>query len=113
MVARFCFVRAGDQWSPIRDSGKCVRTVGRGIAPAVKKVDAERRGHIVSGIQNPLCAGMECGCGAAVERKACPKPKGFGGVRIGSNKRHQRKRTAFAVLFLWCTFRDSNPGPTD
>ena len=89
-----------------------MHTVGHRLSPAVR-VDRERKKLVVSGIQNPLCAGMERECGAAVERKAYLKPKGFGGVRIGSNKRHQRKRTAFAVLFLWCTFRDSNPGPTD
>ena len=44
----------------------------------------ERKSLVVSGIQNPLCAGMRCGCDTAAERKASPKPKGFGGVQIGN-----------------------------
>ena len=90
-----------------------MHTVGHRLSPAVKKVDAKRHGHTVSGIQNPLCAGMERECGAAVERKAYPKPKGFGGVRIGNYDTKTKEHTEWCALLFWCTFRDSNPGPTD
>ena len=55
----------------------------------------------MSGIQNPLCAGMERGCGAAVERKAYPKPKGFGGVQIGNYDTKTKESTPNGVLFCF------------
>ena len=62
-----------------------------------------------SGIQNPLCAGMRCGCGAATERKASPKPEGFGGVRIG-NYDAKRKTSIDDGGFLLVHLQGFEPG---
>ena len=87
--------------------------VGRGLAPAVSLDECRRKRLVVSGIQNPLCAGMRRECRAAAARKACPKPEGFGGVRIGNYDTKTKEHTIRCALLFWCTFRDSNPGPTD
>ena len=61
------------------------QTVGSRLPPAVSLDECRRKRLAVSGIQNPLCAGMRRECGAAAERKACPKPKGFGGDERSPN----------------------------
>ena len=78
------------------------KSVGRRLSPAVSLDECRRKRLVVSGIQNPALRRDRCECGAAAERKASPKPEGFGGVRIG-NIASQRKRTARGCSSFVCT----------
>ena len=65
-----------------------------------------------SGIQNPELAGASStSCSTEIPNgrgpAACTR---F--LKPGNTPQKKRDRIAIS-LFLWCTFRDSNPGPTD
>ena len=80
------------------------KSVGRGLAPA-GKVDKERKSLVVSGIQNPLCAGMGCGCGAAARRKACPKPGALDGFESQQQNAPTEKPPSMMEAFF-CVHRE-------
>ena len=91
------------------------QTVGRGLAPAVRVVRVDRRR------KKKACRVRDS---EPALRRDEARMRGYDGAQSmskarrlwkGSNREHSKpkKKDGIAVLFLWCTFRDSNPGPTD
>ena len=74
------------------------KSVGRRLSPAVSLDECRRKRLVVSGIQNPLCAGIRCGCGAAAGRKASPKPEGFWRGRIGNYDTKTKEHTEWCAV---------------
>ena len=75
------------RYAQTRRAGACSRRYIR--------IDRYRKekGSSCQGFRTPLCAEMQCGCGAAAGRKASPKPEGFGGDERSPNSSCQGFRT--------------------
>ena len=74
--------------------------VGRGLAPAVSLDECRRKRLVVSGIQNPLCAGMGANAGLRQSAKHVQSLKALEGFESGTMIPKQ-KSTPNGVLFCF------------
>ena len=98
--------------SPDDPRAPCKKSAQIRRAPSVSRREdkiGKEKASSCQGFRTPLCAGIRCGCGTAAERKASPKPEGFGGVRIG-NYDTKRKTSIDDGGFLLVHLQGFEPG---
>ena len=99
--------------SPLQNGGRYVPAVGRGLAPAVREDRyGTKKPRRVRDSEPRFAPGY--GAVAALRQGAKPvqSPRALEGFESGTMIPKEKPPSSMEVFF-WCTFRDSNPGPTD